>query len=188
MSDDDKPHEKPDEARSAPLDAALRQELLDMQARDQEMRNTITARYGPGVPIRPEDVAWWESVDAANTARMKQIIAEHGWPGASLVGKEGAFAAWLLVQHADKDVPFQKRCLGLLEAAVASGEASLQNLAFLIDRVRVREGQPQVYGTQMTLADGAFVAAEIENPTQVDERRAAVGLGPLAEYTAQFKR
>jgi hypothetical protein len=49
-----------------------------------------------------------QAVDAANTARMKRIVAERGWPGRSLVGDDGAQAAWLLVQHADHDPAFQR--------------------------------------------------------------------------------
>ena len=29
-------------------------------------------------------------VDVANTDRLREIVDEHGWPGRSLVGEEGA--------------------------------------------------------------------------------------------------
>ena len=32
-----------------------------------------------------------------NTARLREIVDEHGWPGRSVVGKLGADAAWLLL-------------------------------------------------------------------------------------------
>jgi len=108
----------------------LRQELLDMRERDQTMRKTIMARYGYDTPFSAEDAAWFEAIDAANTARMKEIIAEHGWPGQIAVGQDGATSAWLLVQHADKAPEFQRRCLELMQQAVAVGEASASN--FLI--------------------------------------------------------
>src|SRR5205085_1172028 len=77
-----------------------------------------------------------------------------GWPGKSLVGVDGANAAWLLVQHADQGRAFQKRCLPLLEAAVKKGEATGVQLAYLSDRVRVGAGEKQVYGTQFRTVDG----------------------------------
>lgn len=73
-------------------------------------------------------------------------------------------------------------CLGLLEAAVEAGEAEAKDLAYLFDRVRVAEGQPQRYGTQFTITNGQLEPAPLEDPANVDERRASVGLMPLAEY------
>lgn len=117
---------------------------------------------------------------------MQAIVAAHGWPGRSLVGADGATAAWLLVQHADADRTLQGRCLALLEAAVAAGEAEPSELAYLTDRVRCGAGLPQLYGTQMREHEGRYAPQPIEDGANVDARRAAVGLGPLAEYVAQF--
>jgi hypothetical protein len=57
-----------------------------------------------------------------NTARLKEVVAKHGWPGKSLVGEDGAFAAWLLVQHADADAAFQKQRLELMKPLLEKGE------------------------------------------------------------------
>jgi hypothetical protein len=158
-----------------------------MAARDQAMRHEMSRKYRPSDALDAGETAAALAVDRDNTARMKEIIAEHGWPGVTLVGDDGANAAWLLVQHADLDVPFQQRCLPLLAAAVAAGEAAPSNLAYLTDRVRVHLGQPQVYGTQLTLTDGQLSPSPIEHETRVDERRAAAGLDPLAEYVAMVR-
>jgi hypothetical protein len=98
------------------------------------------------------------------------------------VGADGAHAAWLLAQHADRDRPFQKRCLGLLQKAVKAGEASGQDLAYLTDRVRVGEGKKQRYGTQFRTVNGKMEPYPIEDEASVDRRRKEVGLGTLAEY------
>ena len=173
-----------DPASSRSVNESLRQELLRMQDADQEMRTTIARKYPPGTPMCAEDVAWWQAVDTGHTERMKQIIAEYGWPGSSLVGSDAAFAAWLLVQHADHDRDFQRQCLDLLQAAVTAGEARAQELAYLTDRVRVGEDRAQVYGTQMILVDDELRPHPIEDELHVDDRRSAVGLGPLADYIA----
>jgi hypothetical protein len=114
------------------------------------------------------------------------VVAERGWPGSSLVGVDGAHAMWLMVQHAVADVPFMRHCLDLLAAAVATGEASVTDQAFLTDRVLLHEGGQQVYGTQMTRRGGKWVADNLRDPDTVDERRAAAGMGPLAERLASF--
>ena len=123
-------------------------------------------------------------LDLSNTRRLKQIIAQHGWPGRTVVGPIGGQAAWLLVQHADHDLAFQQRCLPLLEQAVQDQEASTSMWAYLTDRVRVKEGRPQVYGTQL---DGMLQVLPMEEETRVDERRAEVGLLPLAESIEQMR-
>jgi hypothetical protein len=158
-------------------DEALRAELLEMFRVDQELRHKWMAAGDD-----QEIASQIRKVDQKNTARMKEIINTHGWPGKTLVGEDGANAAWLLVQHADEARPFQKRCLALMAAAGAE-EVSQSDLAYLVDRVRVGEGQPQVYGTQFwTDENGRFGPQPIENEALVDERRASVGLGPLVEY------
>ncbi|MCS6883729.1 MAG: hypothetical protein NZU74_20615, partial [Chloroflexaceae bacterium] len=63
-----------------------------------------------------------------------------------------------------------------------------QDLAYLTDRVRFNTGQPQVYGTQVLIIDGRVTLKPIEDEANVDARRAAVGLLPLAEYVAHIER
>lgn len=158
-------------------DEALRAELREMHRVDQELRHKWMEEGDD-----QELASQVGEVDQKNTARMQQIINTHGWPGETLVGEDGANAAWLVVQHADKDRPFQKRCLALM-AAAGPEEVSQSNLAYLVDRVRVGEGQPQVYGTQFwTDESGRFGPQPIEDEGLVDERRASVGLESLAEY------
>ena len=119
---------------------------------------------------------------AFTTARMKEIVAQIGWPAASKFGRHTAHLAWLLVQHADQDVDFQRECLRLMREA-PEGEVSRADVAYLEDRVRVHEGRPQLYGTQFhTDERGELVPRPIEDPGRLDERRAAAGLQPLAEY------
>ena len=108
------------------------------------------------------------------------------WPGVRTVGEDGAHAAWLIAQLGDRGL--QERALEHLEVAVDFGDAPPAHHAFLLDRVRMATGRPQVYGSQMVLAeDGDLAPWPIEDPAHVDERRAHVGLGPLAAHTAQLR-
>jgi hypothetical protein len=165
-------------------DEELRKELLRRTKEDQDARKEFIEAMKGKPTIDPEAPAVRKmlEVDRRNTARMKEVVERHGWPGKSLVGADAAHAAWLLVQHADQDRPFQKRCLALLGEAVKKGEATGEELAYLTDRVRVGEGQKQVYGTQLNTVDGKLVPAPIEDEANVDRRRKEVGLPPLAEY------
>lgn len=158
-------------------DEKLRQELLDRKEKDQAMRKQAIGRKFDDAELQK-----MIEVDRDNTAWLKEVVERHGWPGEALVGNDGAFAAWLLVQHADLDLAFQKKCLGLLEKAVEKNDASPRELAYLTDRVRVAEKKPQVYGTQFELVDGKLRPKPIEDEQHVDDRRKKVGLPPLAEY------
>ncbi len=158
-----------------PKDAfkAIADEIMKMSEVDQQMRKSRQ---------------WDSSIDVANTQRMKEIVEQIGWPTRSKVGKDASERAWLLVQHADHDRAFQKRCLDLMKAQ-AAGEVSPANMAYLEDRVRVGEGRPQFYGTQFYTDEAGNIGPKpIEDPGHVDERRQAVGLQPLSEYARDVEQ
>lgn len=125
-----------------------------------------------------------QEVDRRNTERMKKIVEQYGWPTAPMVGSDGARSAWLLVQHADHDVEWQQRCLGLMEANRITGRVHLADIAYLTDRVLVNTGKPQVYGTQFHSEGGTRTPRPIRDVETVNERRGAMGMGTIEEYAA----
>jgi len=167
------------------VDEDLRAELLARCEEDQRARKAVRMQPGPHREI-PDDVKEMLRIDAANTAWLAELTDRIGWPGRALVGEDGAHAAWLLAQHAAQER--QPAFLELLRAAVAAGEASATDLAYLEDRVRIFAGQPQLYGTQFLHDDQGLRPEPIEDPEHLDQRRASVGLGPFAEYEAQMHR
>lgn len=151
----------------------LRGELLRRSAQDQQARQ----RWLDGDGQWPEV----KRIDADNTAWLAGIIAEHGWPGHSLVDVDGAHAAWLLAQHATPEQ--QVRWLALLREAVERGDAQARDLAYLQDRVDTHQRTPQRYGTQwLDPGDGTTRLFPLAEPGQVNDRRANLGLPPIAEH------
>ncbi|MEO3976820.1 DUF6624 domain-containing protein [Streptomyces sp. CAU 1734] len=164
-------------AEPPPGNDSLRRELLERQAQDQAVRLTPEAERTKGFYER------WRAVDEANTAWLRGVIAEHGWPGRALVGEEASGAVWLLAQHADRSPEFQAECLDLLARAVTAGDADVRHGALLEDRVRVHRGEPQVFGTQLAgQDDGSLVPFPMLDPPGVGARRAAWGFEPPDEY------
>lgn len=151
-----------------------------MYIRDQDMRRR--ALENNGVIETEED----EMLDQKNTARMKEIVDKIGWPTVSKVGKEVSEMAWLLVQHADHDVEFQKRCLQLMREKPEE-EVSMSDSAYLEDRIRVNEGKPQIYGTQFYGEGANYGPRPIEDPENVNERRKKLGMESLEEYREHLK-
>jgi len=130
-----------------------------------------------------------EAVRRRNAARLREIVAEFGWPGRSLVGDDGAVAAWRVAQHAIGEPDFMRECLRLVEAAAAADEVPAWQAAYLLDRIRVFEGRPQRYATQFDVGDDGWpVPAPLEDPDGVDERRRSVGLEPLADQMSRAER
>ncbi len=130
-----------------------------------------------------------EAVHRRNADGLAAIIEEHGWPGRSLVGEDGAHAAWLVLQHAIGNPPLQRRGLELLRRAAEQEEVPLRQVAYLEDRIRFYEDKPQLYGTQYDWEQsGQLTPHSIEDPSGVDERRRSVGLDSLAENTSRMRQ
>lgn len=167
---------------------ALRRELLQRVEQDQAIRKELISK-GIEHPDKAL-LARMQAIDTANTERVRAIVRQYGWPSPELVGRDGAEAAFLIVQHAE--LAFQKEMLPLVEKAYRSGGLSGQSYALLLDRVLVGEGKPQVYGTQAKRFEewkGQEPALEpIEDEANVDKRRAEVGLFPLSEYREMLRR
>lgn len=173
----------PAPAPPPPINAneALTAELLAMRTADQDVRKRwLAAQKDPAV------VAEMNAVDRKHVARLREIIATHGWPGISLVGKQAAGAAWMIAQHGGQE--FLAETLPLMEQAVKQHELDESLYATSLDRALTQQGKKQVYGTQFDTdpATGKCEPMPIEDAEHVDERRIRAGLGPLADYKAQL--
>jgi hypothetical protein len=135
----------------------------------------------------------WQKIDRRNTDDLKALLEKYSWFTISEWGRGADGQAWLIVQHADHDRDFQKAVLAKLEKLYPAGETEPSNYAYLYDRVATSFSDPakrqlQRYGTQgQCIGAGEWKPFPIEDPQDVDARRAAVGLPPLAEYVAGFK-
>src|SRR5262249_11164957 len=166
------------------MNEQLRQELLAMREEDLRVRAEIIAGSSSFDGYHPR----MEEVHKRNAARLKEIIAEHGWPGRSLVGEDGAVAAWFIAQHAIGDPTFQRRAMELLRQAHSNGEASAIAIAFLEDRVCMYEGRPQIYGTQFEPDEhGMPQPYQIADPDHVNQRRKAIGMNTIEERTHELQ-
>jgi hypothetical protein len=163
-------------------DDELRAELLRRMKVDQDIRRPTAE------PPTQEYMTRWMEIDRDNTAWLLSVVRDRGWPLLSQVGDDGALAAWLLAQHADASPEIQREFHAALSEAVAGEEALPANLAYLEDRIRVNSGRPQLYGTQFMDDSSGFGPQPIENPDQLDGRRAAVGLEAFEDYVAQMRR
>ncbi len=169
---------------------ALRQELIKRGNEDQKYRDELATLMkelagADGERVMKSFVALIKKqnkIDKRNMKRLEEMIARYGWPTKRMVGKEASESAFLIVQHAD--LVSQQKYFPLLKAAAMKKEARPDHVAMMEDRMLMGEGKKQIYGTGLRTDD---VTKElklwpIENEEEVDARRAAVGLPPMAEY------
>lgn len=171
----------------------LRSELAEMLKDDQKYRGMVNEiendKTLPADEKEKKVSALWErqnQLDQTNIRKLAKIIDLYGWPTRSGVGKEGSLAAFLVVQHGDLN--YQKKYFPLIKDAVSKGEADRDDAALLEDRILMRDGKKQIYGTQLYFNEATkkLELWPIENEESVDARRASVGLRPLAEYVKSF--
>jgi len=135
----------------------------------------------------------WMQVDSENTNDLKGLLQIYSWFTISTFGSHADRDAWLLVQHADLDIAFQRQVLRILENLYVSGETSPANYAYLFDRVASSfndpsQRKPQRYGTQGTCTGpGTWEPLPVEDPANLDNLRKEVGLEPMADYIKRFK-
>ncbi len=163
------------------MNEILREKLLSMRAADARMREQLAKTGELFEGYCPK----MEKVHLENASELERMIDENGgWLGKSLVGTDGAEAAWLIVQHAISLPEFSRRCLKLIEKAAAENEAEPYQLAYLHDRISFFENRPQRYGTSSDWnEDGVMQVWVLEDEEKVNEYRAEVGLPPLESLT-----
>jgi hypothetical protein len=176
---------------SAPVPAApdpvpageIRRRLLRLERVDTTLR-------GPATAGGFSDTALIEKLDrltGAGMAWLREVVLEHGWPGWKLVGARAARVACRLVQHASGDLDFRKHCLELVREAANNGDMPRRDIAYLTDVLRLAEGLPQLYGTKFDRAGDRLEPYPIDDPEEVDARRAALGMEPLARYALRVR-
>ena len=165
-----------------PLYPHLAAEINEMTRVDQAIRNKwIGASTVKGADLKAI-VDQMTAIDHEDTVRMKWIVSEFGWPTPAMVGAEASSNAWLLVQHADADLPFQKRCLTLIEPLANNKTIEGRFYAYLFDRVQVGSGKLQRYGTQGKVEEGLAWIQPVDDPARVDTYRKSMGLESLETY------
>lgn len=171
------------------LNLVLREELLQMGKDDQKFRTEIHEYSKAGNYNSPEVTELWKKqseIDAKNLKRSEEIITQYGYPGKQLVGKKAAKSIFLVIQHAD--LKYQEKYISLFKEAVKKGDLRMSTLALMIDRIEVRKGRPQIYGTQVgeDQKTGKLMFDPIIDEKRINKRRELIGLSPIESYAQIF--
>lgn len=178
------------EKSEANINKPLAAKLDSIYAEDQNYRlqiDEIEKKFG-GQSV--EMKAHWKLInkkDSLNVVQIKSIIDKYGWLGADVVGVKGNSTIFLVIQHAD--LKTQEKYLPVMRKAAKKGNARGSSLALLEDRIAIKQGKKQIYGSQIgqDYKTNTYYVSPLEDPDNVDKRRAQVGLEPLANYVNRFK-
>lgn len=126
------------------------------------------------------------TADSLNLIKVSTMLDHYGWLGSDVIGKAGSKTLFLVIQHADQQT--QERYIAIFRNAVIAENAKASDLALLEDRLALSKGRRQIYGSQIGIDRDTRVAyvLPLENPEEVDQRRAEVGLPPIAEYVVKW--
>jgi len=161
----------------------LREQLLAWSNLDQKIREPLMKAPAAGQAEFKAALARMRSVDALNYRRIRGVIDEYGFPTTAMVGRDGSAAAFLLVQHQADHPEFQQFVLDIMQPLANRGDVGREGYALLLDRVLVMgQHKPQRYGTQFKQVRGVMQMEPVEDAEHLDERRADMGMMPIAAY------
>lgn len=164
---------------------ALVVELAAMAARDQYLRRTFIARFSqaPSEAVRQAyidaNTHYFDRIDGANTARLKEIMADMSWTELAAISQDAANDAFLIVSHTS-DTEFKKAVVAEIEPLVRAGQMDGEDYAMFVDDLLLNETGQQRYGTNFECVQGEWRPQPTEDMEYVDERRAEMGLPPLS--------
>lgn len=175
--------------REANYDKPLQEKLLAIFEDDQQIRREyISAEKKFGRESKQVDSlgAIMLYKDSINLIKVTEILDKYGWVGADKVGGQANHTLFLIIQHSD--LKTQQKYLPMMREAVKNKNASGSALALLEDRVALGEGRRQIYGSQIGYDNETkkSYVLPLEDPDNVDKRRAEVGLGLLADYVKRW--
>jgi hypothetical protein len=158
----------------------IKNDLSKMVFRDKQLRSNLNMHQ-----LDEQSIQDMETLSKTHVTTLRRILETHEWIKIPVFGADADHNAWLLVQHADHDIEFQKAVLNRLARIYPLGETKACHYAYLYDRIAQNTGLPQKYGTQSSFINNIWVLHPLQDATQVNTYRAEVGLEPLHEYIAE---
>lgn len=176
------------EIDSSKFNKNVKQTLEDIYQKDQTIRYTLINLIKTKAASSSIDSAKAVLLqsDKENIEKVNSIIDKYGWLGPQEVGFTASQALFLVIQHAD--LAAQKKYLPLVQRAEKDGKILSSNLAILEDRIAMREGRKQLYGSQgfTDKLTGKNYIYPIFNPDELDSRRKSMGMPLMKEYVQSW--
>ena len=147
--------------------------LMNMRSIDQAYRQ---GNGDPSISL--------STIDSLNRIKLDSLINIYGWLGYKEVGKSGENASFLIAQHSDRDLKFQKKCILLMEKELFKGNIYPSNFALLYDRIKVNSNDCQLFGSQVDINNesNSFEPKKTVSFQLLNPYRSYLGLGTIQSY------
>lgn len=123
------------------------------------------------------------AINKDNLKKVEDIIKTYGWPKKSEVGVDASPSVFIVLQHSN-NLDLMKKYLPQFKNLVDINEADGGQYALMIDRINLKEGKNQIYGSQFSFDSihKKFYIDSVEDIKNLNRRRKEVGLQPIEEY------
>lgn len=163
--------------------------LCAIRDKDQSIRQKIMPMLASG----NQDsimavVVQMNMIDKENQTFVFGLLDNQGWPDG--LSDKANSAIFLVIDHAE--FAAQEKYYPVVKEKAEQGIIGKEDAATLQDRILMKKGDMQVYGTQTTrvVINGENINYlwPVKNPDQLDKLRKEVNLPPIAEYIAVFEK
>ena len=152
----------------------IKREFLKRLELDQDVRKIL-------------NISKMKRLGRDNVVYLKSVLDDIGYPDKTKIGAKASKAAFVMAQHADRDINFQKKYLRLMKKSDPK-YTEKKFIAYLDDRIRVAEGKRQYYGTQFKIkSNGELEPQPIFKPKELDKRRKIMGLSEFSYYRRKLE-
>ena len=165
------------------MDTELRDRLISMASAEAKQWN-----FHVEAGLRHSEIQdQFEALRIENAEELEKIIHIYGWPGKSLVGEEGATAAFRIARFAIDRPHLMMQFLGLVKEAVKAGEAKPFHAACLEDCILFYQQKAQFYGMFFDWDEFGELTVNVKSVEQANRMREDLGLKTLEEDMALHK-
>jgi len=160
----------------------LLETVFELEQLPIRMRDSLMAIHGVDHEQVKTYQRLYEENHAENEKTIRTLLDSQGWPNRSEVGERGHWIIANVLQHSSNEVRIMY--LPMMREEVEEGNLNPRFLARAEDRIATERGDLQVYGGQMKYypETQTFNVWPVLDPENIDVRRAAIGLGPIADH------
>lgn len=146
------------------------------------LRDSLLRIYGVASKQYKEQQLIYEKNHIINEKKIRTILDNYGWPTKEMIGEQGNWTICNVIQHADNEIRI--KYLPMMRTAVKDKKLEPRFLVRAEDRIATEKGDLQIYGGQMKYYPETkkFNVWPVFDPVNLDKRRAAMGLEPIAEF------
>ncbi len=145
---------------------------------------SIKNEFGAGSPQFNEVRKKIKQNDSINLAIVTKTIDQYGWLGKDVVGFTGSNALAVIIQNAN--MQSQEKYLPLVIKAFEEQKIDAYYFANIEDKIFLRQGKQQLYGTTIVTIGNRNFVAPIDDVENIDKRRTQIGLKPINQYLANY--